>query len=84
MLLVWEPLGFEETEIDHVIAESLADDPVGFSSLLQNLGLPEAYNVNDFSNSAPGVPRVQRAERGDDIPASSDGAITSRQDTKNR
>lgn len=48
-----EPLSFRAAEIDHVIAESLADHPARYASLLKELGLPGTYGVNDFPNWVP-------------------------------
>lgn len=48
-----EPLTFKATEVDHVIAESLAKEPEKYAGLLKALGLPEKYDVNDFPNWVP-------------------------------
>jgi 5-methylcytosine-specific restriction endonuclease McrA len=58
-----EPLSFRATEIDHVIAESLADHPARYASLLKELGLPETYDVNDFPNWVPAC-RVCNGRKG--------------------
>ena len=37
-------------EVDHLIAETLADDAQQFSALIASLGLPNTFNVNTFAN----------------------------------
>lgn len=44
------PVVFNDMEVDHLIAESLADKPAEFADLLKSLGLSESYKVNDYPN----------------------------------
>lgn len=45
-----KPVVFNDMEVDHLIAESLADKPLEFAALLKSLSLPETYSVNDYPN----------------------------------
>ena len=46
-------LSMKTVEIDHVVPESLKYDSRGFSSALEELGLPRSFDVNSYENWMP-------------------------------
>jgi hypothetical protein len=51
--LCLEPLRLVETTIDHVLPESLLDDPDELANVLAECGLSENFNINGFENWLP-------------------------------
>ena len=47
------PLEFIDTAIDHVLPESLLDDPAKLGKVLSDLGLPRDFNINGPENWLP-------------------------------
>jgi hypothetical protein len=47
------PLVLKTMEVDHVIPESLLDEPERLASVLKSLGRPETFDVNSFANWMP-------------------------------
>lgn len=48
-----ELLTMKTVEIDHIVPESLEDDPEEFRKVLKQLGLPDDFKVNAFENWMP-------------------------------
>lgn len=48
-----EPLPFKECTIDHVLPESLLDDPAALLEVLTEYGLPGTFKINGFENWLP-------------------------------
>lgn len=44
------PIKFSVMEVDHLIAESLANDAEALKKTISEFGLPETFNVNEFAN----------------------------------
>lgn len=47
------PLDLKTMEVDHVIPESLIEEPEELQGILSNLGLPADFEINSFSNWLP-------------------------------
>lgn len=63
--LCGEPVGMLEMEVDHVIPKALEGRPE-LADLLQQLGLPNDFNLNHFNNWMPAHRRCNR-EKSDAI-----------------
>jgi 5-methylcytosine-specific restriction endonuclease McrA len=47
------PISLADTEIDHVIPESLQGDPVALNKVLAEFGLPSSFAIHSFENWLP-------------------------------
>lgn len=57
--LCGEPIGLLETEVDHVIPETLIGD-AALTTVLAELGLPANFDINSFANWMPAHQRCNR------------------------
>lgn len=48
-----EPLDLETMQVDHILPEYLADDPVKLSKILAEYGLPPTFDLNSYENWLP-------------------------------
>src|SRR5690349_17600689 len=51
--LCLEPLDLVAATVDHVVAESLTDDPTALQETIELYKLPATFNVNSFENWLP-------------------------------
>ncbi len=51
--LCHEPINLKTMEVDHIIPESLLDDPVRLTVILKDLGRPGDFDLNSFANWMP-------------------------------
>jgi hypothetical protein len=49
----WEPVSLRNVEIDHIIPESLAEQPDNLANLLQQIGLPATFDLRSDLNLVP-------------------------------
>ena len=57
-----EPLSFGETDIDHVIPETLRTDEKKYHETLLGLGLPIDFDIHSYANLLPAHRRCNRAK----------------------
>jgi hypothetical protein len=55
-----EPLRYAEVWVDHILPASLAGDSIRLSSLLQEFGLEQNFDLNDYGNWLPSHPRCNQ------------------------
>lgn len=48
-----EPLRYAEACVDHILPESLLNEPLKLRSLLDNYGLEQHFDINDYGNWVP-------------------------------
>jgi hypothetical protein len=50
------PLDLRSMQVDHIVPESLLDEPKALQHTLEQLGLPPDFQINDFGNWLPAHP----------------------------
>ncbi len=48
-----EPLAYRHATVDHVLPESLENNPTQLAAIKNSFGLPEDFGINDFENWVP-------------------------------
>ena len=61
------PLELIATTVDHVIPESLMDNPVALQNAIELYGLPASFNVNGFENWLPAHSHCNQAKGGREL-----------------
>jgi len=58
-----EPVDLYSMQVDHVIPETLADNPEELAKTIQSLGLPENFDIQSFENWLPSCVRCNNRKR---------------------
>lgn len=57
-----EPVMYKDCHIDHIVPESLLEDPSGLKAVLEKYGLNKDFNINGFENWIPSHPSCNQSK----------------------
>ena len=57
-----EPISFAETELDHVVPETLEQQPERLREVRRQLSLPDDFELNSYANWLPACRRCNRGK----------------------
>jgi hypothetical protein len=56
-------IDLQSMQVDHILPESLLDDPTELAEVLETFGLPQNFNLNSYENWLPTCPQHNNLKR---------------------